>query len=46
MVLADSLRFQKPTNAKPETVMGKFMKQNLNGGRHTREPPLFYYDSS
>lgn len=29
MVLADSLRFQKPTNAKPETVSGKFKRQTM-----------------
>jgi len=33
MVLAYSFRFQKPTNAKPETVIGKF--KNKDG---LREP--------
>jgi len=29
-VQADSFRFQKPTNAKPENLLGKFKRQQQN----------------
>ena len=34
------------TFAKPENVMGKFMKRQPNGKRQTREPPKNNFDSS